>query len=118
MLKKAAYCTLLSLLCLAIALGQQGKGTISGTLSDGQGAVVPGAQVSIRNTGTNLVFNTVSNESGFYTAPGLPVGEYEVAAELQGFKRALRRGITLEVDQKAQVDFTLEIGTTTDTIEV
>jgi len=97
MLKKAAYCTLLCFLCLAVVFGQQGKGTISGTLSDPQGAVVPGAKVSIRNTGTNLMFNTVANESGFYTAPGLPVGEYEVAAELQGFKRALRRGIRVAI---------------------
>ena len=83
---------------------QQGRGTISGTVTDPSGAAVPGASITITSVGTNAVFSTQSNEEGFFTAPGLAVGEYVVSAERQGFKTAVRKGITLQVDQKAQVN--------------
>ena len=83
---------------------QQGRGTISGTVTDPSGAAVPGASITITSVGTNAVFTTQSNEEGFFTAPGLAVGEYVVSAERQGFKTAVRKGITLQVDQKAQVN--------------
>src|SRR5579885_878951 len=93
-----------------LAPAQQGRGGISGTVTDAQGAVVQGARVAVRNTATNAIFQTLSNDQGIYAAPGLPVGEYEVAAEAAGFKKSLRKGVTLLVDQKAKVDFVLEVG--------
>lgn len=97
---------------------QQGSGTIAGIVTDPQNAAVAGADVRVRNTGTNSVFRTKANEQGFYTAPGLPVGEYEISTERQGFKRSVRSGITLQVNQTAQVDVRLEIGQVAETVEV
>ena len=102
----------------AAALAQQGTGTISGTVTDPAGALVAGAAIEIRNTGTNAVFRTSTNMQGFYTAPGLAVGGYSVTASMQGFKRVVRSGITLQVDQKAVVDFHLELGAVTESVEV
>lgn len=104
---------------LAPALwGQQGRGTISGTVTDAQGAAVPAVSIEIRNVGTNSIFRTATNETGFYTAPGLAVGAYEVTAELAGFKKTVRSGIMLEVDQKAAVNLTIEVGQVTERIQV
>jgi hypothetical protein len=97
---------------------QQGRGTISGTVTDPSGAAVPGAGITITSVGTNAVFSTQSNEEGFFTAPGLAVGEYVVSAERQGFKTAVRKGITLQVDQKAQVNVRMDIGEIAESVEV
>src|SRR5688572_5917241 len=98
---------ILSLACVMGAcslLAQQGSGTISGIVTDAQNAAIPGAEIRVRNTGTNSTFRTTANEQGFYTAPGMAVGEYEVITERTGFKRSMRTGITLQVNQTAQVD--------------
>ena len=100
------------------AFGQQNTGTVSGTVSDQQGAVIPGAAVEVRNVSTNALFTAATNENGLYTAPGLAVGEYEISAESAGFKRAVRSGVTLQVNQIARIDLQLEIGQVTETIEV
>src|SRR5688572_20478101 len=97
---------------------QQGRGTISGTVTDSSGGAVPGATVTITNTRTNAVFTTLTSEVGSYTAPGLAVGEYIVSAELQGFKKAIHKGVTLQVDQKAQVNLSLDVGQIADSVEV
>ena len=109
---------ILVLLLAAGVYAQQGSGTISGTVTDQQGALVPAANIEIRNAGTNAVFRTATNASGFYTAPGLPVGEYQIAAEAQGFKRVLRSGVVLRVDQKATVDIVLQLGAVVEQVEV
>ncbi|MBI1354220.1 MAG: hypothetical protein GC160_07730 [Acidobacteria bacterium] len=108
----------LLLLTTAGMFAQQGGGTISGTVLDPQGAAIPGAEIEVKNVDTNATFETSTNESGFYTAPGLPVGAYEISAQSDGFKRALRSGVTLLVNQNAQVDLTLEIGQVAEVVEV
>lgn len=111
--------SLAAVLCFAGALyGQQGTGTISGTVTDPQGAVVTGAQIQVVHAGTAAVFRTETNERGLYIAPGLPVGPYEVRAEHTGFKRGVRSGIVLQVNQNAQVDITLQVGQVVETVEV
>ena len=110
--------SLAAILLVPALQGQQGRGTISGTVTDSQAAAVPGVAIEIRNVGTNSVFRTATNETGFYTAPGLAVGEYVVTAELTGFKKTVRSGITLEVDQKASVNLTIEVGQITERIQV
>ena len=108
-------------LCAASALlawGQQSAGTISGSVTDQQGAVVPGARVEVRNTDTNAVFAATTSESGDYVAPGLPVGEYEISAQSEGFKRAVRSGVTLQVNQNAQINLRLEVGAVAEVVEV
>ena len=102
----------------AVAPAQQSTGTISGIVSDQQGAVIPGAQVEVLNVATNAVFTTSSNESGLYVAPGMAVGVYEIGVESDGFRRSVRSGVTLQVGQNAEINVTLEIGQVTEVVEV
>jgi len=106
------------LLAAATVFAQQGTGTFSGSVLDPSGAAIPGADVEVRNVGTNATFSTTTNESGNYTAPGLPVGQYMLSAESPGFKRTERSGVTLQVNQNAQINITLQIGETVETVEV
>jgi hypothetical protein len=118
-MKTKLFCVAMCILAFAaVTFGQVQSGAISGTVTDPSDASVGGATIEIRNTGTNAVFRTQSNDSGFYTAPGLPVGEYEVVAQMQGFKRSVRSGITLQVNQNAQVNIRLEVGQLAESVEV
>ena len=109
----------LLLLALAPSLrAQLGRGTILGTVTDSSGASVPNATVVITNGGTSVSLKTQTNVEGFYTSPGLVIGEYSVEVEAQGFKRFVRSGITLDLDQKAQVNIRLEVGAATQSVEV
>ena len=117
-MKSRGLFALALLFVVCAAFGQQNTGTITGTVSDQQGAVIPGAAVEVRNVSTNALFTASTNEGGLYTAPGLAVGEYEISAESAGFKRAVRSGLTLQVNQIARVDLQLEIGQVTEIIEV
>src|SRR5215218_8444111 len=105
-------------LCCSAAYAQQGTGTISGIVTDSQNAIVGGASVQVTQVETGQAFKTQTNERGFYTAPGLAVGSYEVMAELKGFKRAVRSGLTLQVNQNAQVNLVLEVGQITESVQV
>lgn len=110
--------SILFLTSLAISFAQQGNATISGTVTDPSDAAIGGAQVLIRNIGTGAEFRAVTNDSGFYTAPGIAVGEYEISVQQQGFKSSVRRGVTVQVGQNAQVNVELELGQTTEAIQV
>jgi outer membrane receptor protein involved in Fe transport len=107
---------------LSVAVGtlqaQQSRATISGVVTDSSGAAIVGARVDVTNTLRNAVFTTRSNESGFFTAPSLTVGEYSVSVGQLGFKTAVRSGIILQVNQTAQVNVVLEIGQLAESVEV
>jgi hypothetical protein len=109
-----AVCVLVA----APAAAQFDRGTISGTVKDAQGAVVPGASVVATNNQTQASWNAVSDGSGFYTFPNLPAGKYSVYAELQGFKRALRNDVQLDAAGSLALDFTLETGALTESVTV
>ncbi len=102
----------------ASLFAQQGSGTITGTITDQQGASIVGAKIQITHVDTTSVFRTVTNDSGNYTAPGLSVGRYEVQVEATGFKKALRSGLVLQVNQNAKLDVTLDIGQLTEAVSV
>ncbi|MEX2260668.1 MAG: carboxypeptidase-like regulatory domain-containing protein [Bryobacteraceae bacterium] len=87
-------------------------------MSDSTGAVVSGAAVSITNTATNQIRRVQTNDAGNYTTPFLVPGVYDIQAELAGFKVATRRGLILQVGDVARVDFTLEVGQVTESVEV
>jgi len=101
--------------CLAIA---QTGGTISGSLSDATGALVPGASVTIKNVDTGLTREVMSDEQGRYTAPNLPVGSYEVQVSLSGFRTEIRKGVGLAVGQQLVMNLTLQVGQVAETVEV
>ena len=91
---------------------------IVGTVKDPTGAVLPGVSMTVKNTGTGLTREIVTNETGDFTVPLLPIGSYEISAELPGFKTATKSGITLKIDDRIRVDFSLEIGNVSDKIVV
>src|SRR5438445_4567378 len=93
-------------------------GTIVGTVKDSAGAVVPGATVTITETGKQTSSTYATDSEGTYTAPFLVPGTYEIAVDHQGFRKYLRRGVVLQVNQRARVDITLEVGTFAEATEV
>lgn len=97
---------------------QETRGTITGTVSDQQGAVVPGVKVKIVNTATNGTTNTTTNESGIYVAPFIAIGDYTVTASAQGFKAAVREHVEVRVGDRLQVDFRLEVGAMTEQVTI
>jgi hypothetical protein len=91
---------------------------ILGTIMDPTGAAVPSASVQVRRIATGETRGFLTDTSGNYIIPSLESGEYEVTIEAAGFQREIRRGIVLEINQKARIDFQLRVGSVTDTIEV
>ena len=94
------------------------NGTIEGTIVDTSGATLPGVTVTITNTDTGAQRVVVTSPEGAYRAPLLPLGNYAVAAELQGFKKFEQRGVTLSAGQTALINVTLSVGNVSETITV
>ena len=108
------------LCCLAPppAGAQAVSGTILGFVQDSTGAVVPGATVTLVNTGTGYSRSVVTNAAGEYTAPLIPTGTYTVTAEITGFKKVSKTNVQLGVDQKIRIDLALEVGAMTEVVEI
>lgn len=106
-----------SLLCRSAA-AQVTTARLEGVVKDQTEAVVPGVAVVATQTGTNLTFETATNEIGFYLFAKLPPGTYTVTAELAGFKRSVNQGIRLEVGDTATLNIKLETGEISDTVTV
>jgi hypothetical protein len=100
------------------AAAQFDRGQISGTIKDAQGGVVPGVTVSVTNLESQQMRTTVTDSSGFYTVPNLPGGKYDVSAELQGFKKALRQNVTLDSASSMVLNIALETGALTEAVTV
>jgi Carboxypeptidase regulatory-like domain/TonB dependent receptor-like, beta-barrel len=103
---------------VARAQSQATDGAIEGTITDSSGAVLPGVSVTITNveTGTDRV--VVTNDRGLFRAPLLPLGLYKVSAELQGFKRFEKTGVSLSVGQTAVVNASMSVGQVSETVSV
>ena len=93
-------------------------GSISGTVRDPAGAVVPQAQVIIQEERTGFSRTVVTNNEGFYSAPSLPFGRYSVSTAPQGFKKTISIGLELHVNENLVVNLTLEIGSVSETVTV
>src|SRR5262245_41123809 len=100
------------------AHAQAVTGTILGTVLDSTGSVVPGATVTILNTGTGLTRTITTDAAGEYTAPQVPTGKYSVTAELTGFKKVTLENIDVGVDQRVRVDVKLELGAMTEAVTI
>ena len=109
---------ILSALLTLTAFAQSERGTITGTVKDASGAVIPAAKVVVTNTLTGVTFTAPSNDAGDYTVPQLQVGVYTVRVDKQGFRPAAVSGIVLNASATVRADVTLEVGTTTQAIEV
>ena len=115
-----SICILLFLVAFAVdsARGQTNFGRISGTVTDSSGAVVPDATVTIRNSTTNLERTAVTDAEGFYTVTNLPVGNYTVSVERNGFKKAVQNDNALTADTRLTINVMLEAGAVSETVEI
>jgi outer membrane receptor protein involved in Fe transport len=102
----------------AIASAQIGTGVISGTVTDQSKSVVAGAAISITHTATGTMYSATTDNAGRYIVINLPVGDFRATAEAPGFKRTVRDGITLQVDEHAEINFPLDVGGTTESVIV
>ncbi len=106
----AVFSLTLAGLLSAAALGQAASATISGTVQDETGGVLPGVEVLVTNLDRGTTRTTVSDDEGRYSVPELELGGYEVEAALTGFQTAVRSGITLTVGRHAVVNLVLSVG--------
>ena len=100
------------------ASAQVDAGAISGTVKDSSGGVVPGAKVTLTNEDTGQQLSTTSGSTGEYVFAPIRIGHYSVSAELQGFRRVQQNNVTVDVQQRVVVDFTLQPGQPTETVVV
>jgi len=109
---------ILILFCSFDALGQLPTASIRGTVTDSSGASVAGADIEVKNVRTGITQHLVTDSRGRYTANDVQIGDYEVRAQMKGFKTETQTSLTLAVGDQRIIDFTLRVGATTDVIEV
>ena len=107
----------LALACMTSS-AQTTTGSISGSVADSSGAIIPGASVRLTNVATQVANTAVTDASGDYLFPSVPAGEYVVEAEFSGFTKERHAGIRLDVNQNARVDFKLQPGQSTQVVQV
>jgi hypothetical protein len=107
-------------LCVAAdaVRAQETRAIVSGTVTDPQGAVVPNAKVEIKNVETNVVSSILSNDSGFYSSPPINPGQYSMSVAAPGFKTTVRANIELRVGDRLALDFQMQLGGTSETVDV
>ena len=96
----------------------QSTATINGSVKDMTGAVLPGVEVKVTQTETGVARTTVTNETGSYVLPNLPLGPYRLEAALPGFRTFVQTGITLQVGSSPTVDVVLQVGQVSEQVEV
>ncbi|MEN6606634.1 MAG: carboxypeptidase regulatory-like domain-containing protein, partial [Bryobacteraceae bacterium] len=116
-------CAFVALLCLLFlylptSTAQEVSAGITGRISDPTGAAVIGANVTAVHVTHGTKWPTTTNEEGIFAFPRIPIGNYELRIEAKGFKTLVRSGIVLELNQRARLDLTLELGAVTESIEV
>jgi hypothetical protein len=106
------------LVTCASAFAQQTNGTITGRVLDQQGAAIPGVTVTAKSAATGFTRTEVSDGGGVYRLSALPVGSYDVTAELQGFKTVSKKSIDVNVGQTQSIDFSMNVGAMSETVNV
>ena len=96
----------------------QAGGSVTGTVKDTTGGVIPGATVTLMNTALGNQFTAVTDGQGVYSFPNVPVGRYDLTIALEGFKPHRRAGVAVDINSRLQIDATLEVGEQTETVTV
>ncbi|MEZ5352615.1 MAG: TonB-dependent receptor [Bryobacteraceae bacterium] len=109
---------LVAALAAGLAPAQTITGSMTGTVTDASGAAIPNVKITATNQGTNVVFTTTTNEVGLYNLLFLPVGDYNLNAEAGGFKKSVLGPFRLDVNQTARLDFKLELGEVSQSVEI
>src|SRR6266567_5779657 len=117
-MKFRANLVLFLLLSSATLLAQTFRGTILGTVTDPQGAVVAGAKVTVHNINTGLERTTQTSADGSYSVPELPIGAYTVMATQSGFQTAVISNVAVDVAAEKRVDFVFRAGQVSERVEV
>src|SRR5262245_7190118 len=112
-----AIALVLGLLAALPSFAQTPTATLTGTVRDSTGAILPAVTVTATNSEKNASQTLVSNDAGSYVFPALLPGTYSISADLPGFKKFLRDGITLQVNQTVRIDIELAIGGVSETVE-
>ena len=112
------WISLLILFTFAPGLFGQATARLTGAVVDSSGAGVPAAEITIFNTETGTERRTIASDAGDFTFPSLSPGDYTMTVSKSGFRQIRREGIRLEVNQTARLDFTLEVGAVTETVQV
>jgi len=107
------------LLAVAPAAAQSDRATLRGTVTDPTSALVPGAEITVTETATNIEARRISSDAnGNYEIPGLKPGTYRVKADKAGFRSFIAESMLLDAGQVRRVDITLQVGATAETITV
>src|ERR1700737_2599088 len=109
---------LVRILLASHAYAQISGATLSGTVTDQSGGVVPQATISIKNVATGITRSNTTTAAGFYSAPNLLPGIYEVKAVAQGFTSKIQMGVNLTVGEQQVLNFALQVGQRSQTVEV
>src|SRR5258705_2620690 len=117
-LRRLLLMALLAVAVSAAAWAQETTGTITGSVTDQSGAVLPGVSITLRNTNTELSRTVVTNENGSYTATLLPIGTYEVTFRRQGVQQVTLRNVAVHVNDRLQLDTKLTLGGLAENVEV
>jgi hypothetical protein len=105
-------------LCALVISAQETRSVIFGRVTDPQNAAVAGAAVSVVNTDTNVALNLTTNDTGYYEADFVVAGNYRVTVTMPGFKKSVRSGIELSLNTRAEIDVSLQIGESAETLTV
>ena len=116
--RRILFLALLVILLPAAAQAQQFKANLTGTVTDGQGAVIPGVTVVVTNTETNVSAESVTDTNGLFSVKDVVPGAYRVTASLPGFKTFVRDGIVLHTAETATITVKLELGKVEETVTV
>ena len=117
-LTSALWGTAIFLLLAELGLGQGPIAGINGLVTDASGAAVPRASVVAKDLDRGTAWPTETNGEGYYSLPRLPIGNYEVRVEAKGFQAVVQRSVQLVIDQVAKIDFQLQVGQVSQTMEV
>src|SRR5262245_23582152 len=103
---------------LNYSFGQTINATLGGTVADATGALIPGVSITATNLATGIVTTVVTNEAGAYNFASIQSGIYKVGAELPGFQTQAYNNVNLGVSQQVRLNFTLQVGTVAQSVEV
>src|SRR5207237_633661 len=114
----AVFLAVTSIAPMSLTAQVRDTASLFGTVTDTQGAVVPGARVTITNAATGLTRSATSEDTGAFLFSLLPVGSYNLTVEQTGFRRVERQGIVLQANENIRADAVLEVGNVQETVTV